>query len=344
MILVGLEPYVRSRQELSAFAQGAPMIFDHLFIGGETRRPPLHLDVGPLRELGLVELDAGGWRPKVSISSRDGLFIVTDQISNIALDRVFPAYPDESYLLAAWPKIENGDVVLDLCTGSGIGAVYASRKGAAYVVATDITARSKEFVELNCHLNGCDNVEFLFSDLCSTVASLAPDVILCNPPFAPVADPAHYFIHSAGGPLGTALIERFLVEVGDLQRTACTYMVCLSLGGAAGWRIEELLGLNTPGDARLFPLYDGDTIDLDRYYASLPLDQQDLKWRSDLATRGYDRLGYFALAFGPDARAREAATLRWTVDRLMANPQVSLDRYCWSMTRRLDRYDAHHAA
>jgi methylase of polypeptide subunit release factors len=73
--------------------------------------------------------------------------------------------------------------VLDLGTGSGIGAIFAARR-AARVVATDINPEAVRCTQINAiahHLE--DKIETYTGDLFAPIGDKALDLILFNPPF-----------------------------------------------------------------------------------------------------------------------------------------------------------------
>lgn len=74
--------------------------------------------------------------------------------------------------------------VLDLCTGSGLLALTAARRGVRHVTAIDVSRRSVLTVRLNARLNGV-RVRALRGSLFEPVANERFDVITCNPPYVP---------------------------------------------------------------------------------------------------------------------------------------------------------------
>jgi len=73
--------------------------------------------------------------------------------------------------------------VLDLGTGSGIGAIFAARR-AAYVVATDINPQAVRCAQANALALGLDRkIQVRSGDLFEPVCDEQFDVILFNPPF-----------------------------------------------------------------------------------------------------------------------------------------------------------------
>jgi release factor glutamine methyltransferase len=99
---------------------------------------------------------------------------------------VFKPHSD-SWLLAAQlgrePRL-SGATVLDLCTGSGLLAIEAARRGAREVTAVDVSRRAVLATRLNARLNGV-RVRALRGDLFGAVAGRRFDLILSNPPYLP---------------------------------------------------------------------------------------------------------------------------------------------------------------
>ena len=74
--------------------------------------------------------------------------------------------------------------VLDLCTGSGILAITAARRGARNVTAVDCSSRAVLTTRVNARLNGV-KVKALKGDLYEPVGDLRFDTIVSNPPYVP---------------------------------------------------------------------------------------------------------------------------------------------------------------
>ena len=73
--------------------------------------------------------------------------------------------------------------VLDLGTGSGIGAVFAALRGSS-VVAVDINPEAVRCARINALLNRCDGrIDVRLGDLFEPVRGQAFDLVLFNPPF-----------------------------------------------------------------------------------------------------------------------------------------------------------------
>ena len=86
---------------------------------------------------------------------------------------------ENEYACAEYCK--EGDRVLDLGCGSGVGAVFCAPK-AREVVAVDISQAAVKNTEENCRIQGLTNVKVLQSDMFSNVEGRF-DLILANPPY-----------------------------------------------------------------------------------------------------------------------------------------------------------------
>jgi release factor glutamine methyltransferase len=76
-----------------------------------------------------------------------------------------------------------GSRVLDLGSGSGVGAVFAARRGHR-VVAVDLNPEAVRCVRINALLNGLEErIEARQGDLFAPAAGQAFDLVLFNPPF-----------------------------------------------------------------------------------------------------------------------------------------------------------------
>ena len=142
--------------------------------------------------------------------------------------------------------IPRGSRVLDMGTGSGIGAIRAAQLGAS-VVAVDINPEAVRCARINTLLNHVeDRVEVRPGDLFAPVRGERFDVILFNPPFfrgAPrrALDYAwrsentfERFLSGLDGalaPRGSALI--LLSTDGDL-------MPALTSAASQGWRLSQV--------------------------------------------------------------------------------------------------------
>ena len=129
---------------------------------------------------------------------------------------------DDSFLLAENLNINPNDRVLEIGTGSGIVAMYAS-KLTDDVTATDINFNAIELAERNFKNNNINNIKLLFGDLFEPIKSELDkkdqkfDVILFNTPYLPteeceiLEDNLNYAFD--GGLDGRKVIDQFLKEL-----------------------------------------------------------------------------------------------------------------------------------
>ena len=104
-------------------------------------------------------------------------------------ERVFHPHPI-SLMMANIIDVKSDDIVLDLCTGSGIFAIVAAQRGAQKVFSIDLSPYSLETAKNNAILNGIPQgkIEFVQSDYFSNVPNLKFDKIYSNPPCMPIRD------------------------------------------------------------------------------------------------------------------------------------------------------------
>ena len=142
---------------------------------------------------------------------------------------------EDSYLLADNLEIKQGQSVLEIGTGSGIVAMYASRL-TDNITVTDINFDACELARKNFEDNGIENIEILFGNLFETVKNRKFDVILFNTPYLPTEedevldDTINYAFD--GGLNGRKVIDLFLNEVGNhLNDNGIVQIIQSSLSG-----------------------------------------------------------------------------------------------------------------
>lgn len=135
----------------------------------------------------------------------------------VPIPGVFEPHSD-SLLLASYLEREPrlpGASVLDLCTGSGLLAIEAARRGAREVTAVDVSLRAVIAARMNALLNGV-RVRALRGDLFGPVAGRQFDLIVSNPPYLPSERPQLPDRGPAraweGGVDGRAFIDRICRE------------------------------------------------------------------------------------------------------------------------------------
>ena len=142
---------------------------------------------------------------------------------------------EDSYLLADNLEIKSGQSVLEIGTGSGIVAMYASRLTDSITV-TDINSDACLLADRNFKDNNIGNIEILFGNLFEPVKTRKFDVILFNTPYLPteedevIDDTINYAFD--GGLNGRKVIDVFLDEVGNhLNDGGIVQMIQSSLSG-----------------------------------------------------------------------------------------------------------------
>ena len=123
---------------------------------------------------------------------------------------------EDSYLLAENLEIKEGQSFLEIGTGSGIVAMYAS-KLTDRITVTDINFDACELARKNFEENNIENIEILFGNLFEPVKNRKFDVIVFNTPYLPteddevIDDTINYAFD--GGLNGRKVIDLFLNEV-----------------------------------------------------------------------------------------------------------------------------------
>ncbi len=142
---------------------------------------------------------------------------------------------EDSFLLAENLAIRPGDSVLEIGTGTGIVAMYASRM-TDKITVTDINFDAVELAEHNFKKNGIENIEILFGNLFEPLKNRKFDVILFNTPYLPtengdvIDDNLNYAFD--GGLNGRKVIDKFLDEVKNhLNEKGIVQIIQSSLSG-----------------------------------------------------------------------------------------------------------------
>jgi release factor glutamine methyltransferase len=142
---------------------------------------------------------------------------------------------EDSYLLADNLEIKEGQSVLEIGTGSGIVAMYAS-KLTDRITVTDINFDACELARKNFEENSIENIEILFGNLFEPVKNRKFDVILFNTPYLPTEDgevlddTLNYAFD--GGLNGRKVIDLFLNDVGNhLNDGGIVQLIQSSLSG-----------------------------------------------------------------------------------------------------------------
>lgn len=193
--------------------------------------------------LDLLRLGTDGYYASVFLYPVAGFIVASDRHSNhdgspfsSPPDIVFPAiFPGTLRFLRLMASSPAG-TALDLCSGSGIGALVLSRS-AQRAVAADITARAAHFAEFNRLLNQRDNLQVVQGDLYQAVAGQAFDRIIAHPPYVPSLGDAMIF--RDGGETGEAVLRGAVEGLPEFLRPGGTFTaLCMGLDTKAG-RFED---------------------------------------------------------------------------------------------------------
>ena len=98
-------------------------------------------------------------------------------------ERVLIPRPETELLVeSALKHINKESKVLDLCTGSGAIAIAVNKKSGASVCAVDISLDALQLAKENAKLNNAE-IEFINSNMFSSLAEEKFDCIISNPPY-----------------------------------------------------------------------------------------------------------------------------------------------------------------
>lgn len=176
----------------------------------------------------------GSWYATAALYPAYGLHIASDRWTNpeatpiqAAMDVVFPAITEYTgYFMDALPP-DPCESFLDLCSGTGIGALVAAARYARHAWSLDITESSTRCAEFNRLLNGLDNVTVARGDLYEPVVGLTFDRIAANPPYVPSLRPAAVF--ADGGELGDEITQRVVAGLPEHLRPGGRFY-CITAG------------------------------------------------------------------------------------------------------------------
>jgi carbamoyltransferase len=166
-----------------------------------------------LCSLGMFIERGKDWASRVDLFVAAGLYVATDHRYMILAEDRLDEDPimyvgiDSMGLVYAAPQYP-AYRVLDLCCGSGIQSLVASRY-AREVLGVDINPRAIRFARFNAQLNGVSNVAFRLSNLYEATDGEF-DTILANPPFVP--SPNQQCRFRDGGVGGEEILARIITE------------------------------------------------------------------------------------------------------------------------------------
>jgi methylase of polypeptide subunit release factors len=207
-----------------------------------------------LQNLGLLaryQSDPKRCHAAVLMYPTESIWIVSDlNVSPIGpagpplpFDAVYPAVTRNTrHFLASLPPTPC-ERFLELCAGTGIAALLASRY-AAWTWAADITERATRFAQFNAALNGIANCTAVQGDLYEPVKGLTFDRIVAHPPYMPSLEQKYIF--RDGGEDGEQITRRIISELPDRLtlggRLYCMCMLTDRKGVRAEERVRSMLG------------------------------------------------------------------------------------------------------
>ena len=162
--------------------------------------------------LGILIESGPHLRGGVDLFCSGGLLLATDhrymiqQDDRLDEDPVMYIGMDSHGLVQTAPH-QICDRLLDLCCGSGVQGLVASRY-ARQVVAVDVNPRAVRFSRFNAQLNGIHHYEVRQGNLYEAVAGETFNCILANPPFVP--SPEDRFRFRDGGASGERILRQIV--------------------------------------------------------------------------------------------------------------------------------------
>lgn len=326
------------RTALNSLLEDDRSFFEDVFLQERVvplSRKPKGDEIALLLDLGLLHKKLGGVTSSVRIHHFHGRFVATDFPDRPFRNQVFPLHPECDYIVRHM-EVNPGDKVLDLGTGSGVQALFATQT-TGRTFATDINPRALRFACFNAVLNGEEEkIQFSQGSFFRPVRGNKFDLVLVNYPFEPVPPGARYFYHSDGGPDGQIWFRRFLHRfLPYVQKDWRVRMVSFSLGRGSHLLVEDLLRetlqrypvkasidlLASPMPFHLFA----------KRFSRLPGYSE---WLHDLQIKGYAEMHYLSLLLRPDSRFCMEKTcslseegVRWDVPLDWNEPMVAANKH-----------------
>jgi hypothetical protein len=202
-------------------------------------------DLELLRDLRLLSTDGPGhFRSPIALYPVGPLLVATDWWREpkggpqTSLNRVMPLGRD-SYGLARLIGSFSGDSALDLCTGSGVGALKAAL-AFDRVVGVDVNPRAINFARFNALLNDMDNCSFEQGDLYGPVGDRHFDTITANPPFVPVPGSTE-LLYRDGGASGEDVLREIVAGCSGHLKEQGVSLIVTDLVEHRGTSYEEKL-------------------------------------------------------------------------------------------------------
>lgn len=173
-----------------------------------------------LCSLGILIPRGEAWASRVDLFEVVGLYLATDHRYMMLPEDDIDESPvmyigmDSMGLVHTAPQY-SAMRVLDLCCGSGVQGLVASRY-AQEVIGVDINPRAIRFSRFNAQLNGIDNIQFRLGNLYAVVEGYF-NTILANPPFVP--SPKGELRFRDGGATGEEILAQIITDSADYLAT-----------------------------------------------------------------------------------------------------------------------------
>jgi len=149
----------------------------------------------------------GAWlKSRVRVSSLDDDFFLHSAYPTTQQDAVFfgpDSYRFAAFLKAELPGLGARKCIVDIGSGSGVGAIVAAKIiKPESVWLVDINGRALELAMANAAFADIESA-LIFSQTSGVPAEASPDLIIANPPY--IADPLHRAYRDGGAMRGAAL-------------------------------------------------------------------------------------------------------------------------------------------
>jgi hypothetical protein len=270
-----------------------------------------------LEHLGLVVPADGGVRSTVRIIPHGDIVLACDRgyygDSDLPGADVVTGVNSPATLLADMTTRKRVGTALDLGTGGGIQALLLAHH-CERVVAIDVNRRALAFAELNCCLNGVENIELRLGSWFEPVEGERFDIVTANPPY--VMSPDSTFLYRDSGMRADSLCRQLVTDMPRFLTDGGVGHILISWALRAGEEWSKPLrgwveGL--PCDAWLL-----------HYLTEDPLTHA-AKWNQPLVSEGlaaygeaierwtryYEREGIEQIAFGAVLLRRRAGGSNW---------------------------------
>lgn len=169
-----------------------------------------------LTEAHALDETNGLYRSKVRYATIGDLLFVHSGFPTIEKDAVF--FGPDTYRFTRLLRTALADMplnrslrLIDVCSGSGAGGIYAARLlgSAVELVLSDINRKALAFSAANAALNDLPHTHTAFSDILHGIEG-ETDLIIANPPY--LLDEERRLYRHGGGDLGTELALRIVEQ------------------------------------------------------------------------------------------------------------------------------------